>query len=70
VQVTGVEKGVAQLAQLHPHTETGAHLLADNGRQWGDKDPAIPDFMLDFIYGAQAGPCACVSQYPRNDLHG
>eukprot|EP01052_Picozoa_sp_SAG31_P060532 SAG31_NODE_19697_length_594_cov_0.927273_2_plen_129_part_01 len=47
----GVDKGTAQLSQLHPHTTTGKHLMADNGRQFGDPEPSIPDLMLDFIYG-------------------
>ena len=42
---------VAVFEQLHPHTKTGKHLLAENGRQWGDTEPQIPDMALDFIYG-------------------
>jgi WD40 repeat protein len=47
----GRERVVAVFEQLHPHTKTGKHLLAENGRQWGDAEPQIPDMALDFIYG-------------------
>lgn len=49
--VGGRERVVAMFEQLHPHTKTGKHLLAENGRQWGDAEPQIPDMALDFIYG-------------------
>ena len=51
----GVEKAATQLSQLHPHTTTGKHLVAENGRQWGDPEPGIPDLALDFIYGYRCG---------------
>jgi WD40 repeat protein len=51
----GIAKVVATFNSLHPHTKTGKHLMADNGRQWGDDEAHIPDMALDFIYGFCSG---------------
>jgi hypothetical protein len=51
----GLAKVVAAFDSLHPHTKTGKHLLADNGRQWGDDEAHIPDMALDFVYGFTSG---------------
>jgi len=54
----GRERVGAVFEQLHPHTKTGKHLLAENGRQWGDPEAAIPDMALDFIYGYSSNESA------------